>query len=88
MPNVNDIETNYGRVYRYIKPNSSEPGTWRLSVPETGTGSGGGGGVAGTSYDFDGEAPIQVDMTPGTGPNPTRVVTSLDINGLQRNTDI
>ena len=41
MPNVNDIETNYGRVYRYIKPNSSEPGTWRLSVPETGIGSGG-----------------------------------------------
>ena len=82
MPNVNDIETNYGRVYRYIKPNSSEPGTWRLSVPETGIGTGGGGGGTGVSYDFDGVNPIKVDTSPGVGLNPTRVVTSLDIQSL------
>ena len=82
MPNVNDIETNYGRVYRYIKPNSSEPGTWRLSIPEEGTGSGGGGGIGGGRYDFDAVDPIQVDTTPGVGLNPTRVVTSLDIQSL------
>ena len=88
MPNVNDIETNYGRVYRYIKPNSSEPGTWRLSVPETGIGSGGGGGGTGTTYDFDAVDPIQVDTTPGVGTNPTRVVTSLDIQSLNSRVQI
>ena len=85
MPNVNDIEYKYSRVYRYIKPNSSDPGTWRLSSPETGTGSpGGGGGSGGTgvTYDFDAVDPIQVDTTPGIGTNPTRVVTSLDIQSL------
>ena len=83
MPNVNDIEYKYSRVYRYIKPSSTEPGTWRLSVPETGTGSpGGGGGGTGVSYDFDGVNPIKVDTSPGIGVNPTRVVTSLDIQSL------
>ena len=83
MPNVNDTEANFGRVYRYIKPNASDPGTWRLSVPETGTGSpGGGGGGTGVTYDFDAVDPIQVDTTPGIGTNPTRVVTSLDIQSL------
>ena len=85
MPNVNDIEYAYGRIYRYIKPNSSDPGTWRLSIPEEGSGSpggGGGGGGTGTEYDFDAVDPIQVDMTPGVGLNPTRVVTFLDIQSL------
>ena len=82
MPNVNDIEYKYSRVYRYIKPNSTDPGTWRLSSPETGTGSPGGGGGSGVTYDFDGVDPIQVNTSPGTGPNPTRVVTSLDIQSL------
>ena len=49
MPNVNDIEYSYGRVYRYIKPNSSDPGTWRLSAPEEGTSSPGAGGGTGVS---------------------------------------
>ena len=84
MPDTNALqEEKYGRVYRYIKPGNSEPGTWRLSVPEDGAGfSGSGGGGGGTVYDFDGVDPIQVDTTPGTGPNPTRVVTSLDIQSL------
>ena len=83
MPNVDDVEYNYGRVYRYIKPNDSEPGTWRVSIPEDGTGSpGGGGGGTGTAYDFDAVDPIQVDMKPGVSPNPTRVITFLDIQSL------
>ena len=83
MPNVNDIEYKYSRVYRYIKPSSTDPGTWRLSSPETGTGSpGGGGGGTGVTYDFDAVDPIQVDTTPGVGANPTRVVTSFDIQSL------
>jgi len=82
MPNVNDIEYAYGRAYRYIKPTSSDPGTWRLSVPEEGTSSPGSGGGTGTTYDFDAVDPIQVNTTLGTGSNPTRVVTSLDIQSL------
>ena len=81
MPNVNDIEYKYSRIYRYIKPNSSDPGTWRLSSPETGTSSPEDGGT-GVTYDFDAVDPIQVNTTPGTGTNPTRVVTSLDIQSL------
>ena len=73
MPNVNDIEYAYSRVYRYIKPNSTDPGTWRLSSPETGTGSpGGGGGIV----DVDAVDPIQANQTP------TKVTISLDIQSL------
>ena len=80
MPDTNDVKFKYSRVYRYIKPNSTEPGTWRLSVPETsdGTGGGGGGGTTGTTYDFNGKPPVDVDMSPGVGNNPTIVSTSLD----------
>ena len=75
MPNVNDIEYAYSRVYRYIKPNSTDPGTWRLSSPETGNsvpGGGGGGGVT----DIDAVDPIQANQTP------TKVTISLDIQSL------
>ena len=74
MPNVNDIEYAYGRVYRYIKPNSTDPGTWRLSSPETGNSvpGGGGGGVT----DIDAVDPIQANQTP------TKVTISLDIQSL------
>ena len=75
MPNVNDIEYAYGRVYRFIKPNSTDPGTWRLSSPETGNsvpGGGGGGGVT----DIDGVDPIQANQSP------TKVTISLDIQSL------
>ena len=37
-----------------------------------------------TTYDFDGVAPVDVDMTPGTGGNPTIVETSLDFVQLDR----
>ena len=71
MPNVNDIEYAYSRVYRYIKPNSTDPGTWRLSSPETGTGSPGG-----SISSIDGVDPIQTSSTN------TRVTISLDIQSL------
>ena len=80
MPNVGDIEYKYGRVYVWVQPNAAEgPGTWRVSNPDeiAGPGAGGGGGT-GTTYDVDGVAPVDVDMTPGTGTNPTIVETSLD----------
>ena len=70
MPNVNDIEYAYGRVYRYIKPNSTDPGTWRLSLPETGDSVPGGGGLI-LAVD-----PIQANQTP------TYVTISLDIQSL------
>jgi hypothetical protein len=76
MPNVNDIEYAYGRVYRYIKPDSTDPGTWRLSSPETGTGSPGGGGPGGGITDVDAIDPIQASQTP------TKVTISLDIQSL------
>ena len=79
MPNVGDVEYKYGRVYVWVQPNAAEgPGTWRVSNPDELAGPGGGGGTGGTSYDFDGQPPVDVDMTPGTGSNPTVVSTSLD----------
>ena len=87
MPNVGDIEYKYGRVYVWVQPNAAEgPGTWRVSNPDeiAGPGGGGGGGTTGTTYDFDGVAPVDVDMTPGTGTNPTVVETSLDFVQLDR----
>jgi len=89
MPNPGDIEYKYGRVYIYGEPDPQTGlGTLRVAVQDEISGGGGGGGGTGVTYDFDGEAPIEVDTTPGVGGNPTRVVTSLDINKLQRNTDI
>ena len=34
MPSEGDIIKAYGREYIFIAPNATEPGTWRLSVPE------------------------------------------------------
>ena len=88
MPNPGDIEYKYGRVYIYSEPNPQTGlSTWILAVQDDTAAPGGGGGTSAT-YDFDGEAPIEVDTTPGVGSNPTRVVTSLDINKLPRGTDI
>ena len=76
MPNVNDIEYAYGRVHRYIKPNSTDPGTWRVSAPETGNSVPGGGGTGGGITDVDAIDPIQASQTR------TRVTISLDIQSL------
>ena len=84
MPNVGDIEYRYGRVYIYTQPNAAAgPGTWRPSNPDALAGpGGGGGGTGGTTYDFDGVAPINVDTSPGVGTNPAIVKTSMDIAQL------
>lgn len=73
MPVENEIKEEYGRIYRWIKPNATDPGTWRLSVPETGIGSPGGGG---TTLNLQGELPIK---TASTG---TAFVISFDIEEL------
>jgi len=79
MPNIGDIETRFGRHYTFVNPGPTQgPGTWRLSVPDEYPASGGGGTAGGTVYDFDGEPPVEVDMSPGVGTNPTIVTTSLD----------
>ena len=72
-------------VYVWVQPNAAEgPGTWRVSNPDEIAGPG--GGTGGTSYDFDGEPPINIDMSPGTGSNPTVVTTSMDLKQLDDRT--
>ena len=64
MPIQNQLEDKYNRVYRFIKPNSTDPGTWRLAYPSenfTGGGSGGGGGA----IDVDGIPPVEVNTSVG-----------------------
>ena len=86
MPNVGDIEYKYGRVYVWVQPDAAAgPGTWRISNPDELSGSGGGSG-GGTSYDFDGQPPINIEMSPGTGANPTVVTTSMDLKQLDDRT--
>ena len=88
MPNPGDIEYKYGRVYIYGEPDPRTGlGTWRVAVQDEISGGGGGGGT-GVTYDFDGEAPIEVITSPGIGSYQARVVTSLDINKLPRGADI
>ncbi len=76
MPVEGAIEYAYSRQYKYIKPNSSEPGAWRLATPDPGI-SGGGGGAA--QVDIDGVDPIQV-VTTGTVTQKSTI--SLDIQSL------
>ena len=78
MPLEGAVENAYGRVYRFIKPDSSDPGTWRLATPEQ-QHTGGGGGGGGTAQDIDGTPPIKSVTIPG---NPTRTTISLDITVL------
>lgn len=81
-PVPGDIEFAYNRVYVVVNPNpAAGPPTYRVSNPDEIPGPGGGGGT-GATYDFDAVAPIVVDQTPGTGTNPTKVVTSMDIAQL------
>ena len=84
MPSQNQEEFEYGRVYRYIKPGNTDPGTWRLAYPSQNFSSG--GGTGGTAYDFDGVPPVVIDTTPGIGSNPTVVQTSLDFQQLSNRT--
>ena len=79
MPVEGALEYAYGRQYRYIKPNSTDPGTYRLSSPETGTGGGSGGGGGTVAHDIDGIDPIKA-VTTGTTILKTEI--SLDIQAL------
>jgi len=82
-PTPGSIEYAYNRVYIVVNPDpSSGPPTYRVSNPDEIAGPGGGGGGTGSTYDFDAVAPIVVSQTPGTGANPTKVVTSMDIAQL------
>ena len=78
MPVEGALEYAYGRQYRYIKPNGTDPGTYRLSSPETGTGGGGGGGGT-VAHDIDGVDPIQTVTVTGT---PMKTTISLNIQSL------
>ena len=79
MPVEGALEYAYGRQYRYIKPNGTDPGTYRLSSPETGTGGGGGGGGGAITHDIDGIDPIK---TVTTGTTTLKTEISLDIQAL------
>jgi hypothetical protein len=81
-PTPGSVEYAYNRMYVVVNPDHTKgPPTYRISIPEdlSGAGSGGGGG---TAYDFDGEPPIVVNTTPGTGSNPPVVKTEMDITLL------
>ena len=76
-----DIEYAYNRMYVVVNPDPAlGPPTYRISIPEDLSGAGSGGG--GRAYDFDGEPPIVVSTTPGTGSNPAVVKTEMDITKL------
>ncbi len=64
MPNQNQQEDQYSRIYRYIKPGNTDPGTWRLAYPSQNF-SGGGSGGGGSPIDVDGIPPVEVDTTVG-----------------------
>jgi len=84
-PVPGQIEYAYNRVYIVVNPNpAAGPPTYRVSNPDeiAGPDAGGGPGISSATYDFDAVAPINVSQTPGTGSNPTRVVTSIDIAQL------
>ena len=85
-PIPGEIEYKYSRTYIVINPNPAlGPPTYRISDPDDlSNGGGGGGGTGGTVYDFDGEAPIVVSTTPGTGSNPPIVKTEMDITLLNQ----
>jgi len=79
MPVNGAIEYAYGRQYRFIKPNGTDPGTYRLSAPETGTGTGGGGGGGTVAHDIDGQDPIKAVTVAG---DPMKTTISFDIQSL------
>ena len=76
MPAAGTLIGKYGRQYRYIKPNDTDPGTFRLATPEEGTAGGSGGGVP---HDIIGVDPIKADTT-GIAAKTTTI--SLDIQSL------
>lgn len=85
MASVGDTKQQYRRNYVCVNPDESlGPATWRLASPQSIGTPGSGGDGTGPSYDFDGVAPINVDMKPG--PGNVIVETSMDINQLEDRT--
>ena len=78
MPNAGDLEISYGRQYRYVKPNATDPGTFRLATPEASSGGIGGGGGGG-AQDIDGVLPIVASTV--TVPS-LKTTVSMDITQL------
>ena len=78
LPIPGELEVKFNRVYIVVNPNVAQgPPTYRVSNPDE---IDGGGGVV---YDFDGVNPINVDIIPGVGTNPSIVKTSMDIQDLE-----
>ena len=75
MPNAGDIVDAYNRQYKYIKPQSTEPGTFRLATPPDAAHGGGGPGGGSTVV-------IGVDPIVSEQPTPSRADISLDITKL------
>ena len=74
-----DVKQLYNRVYRFVKPLASEPGTWRLATPEAANlGLEGEGGGA-SAHVITGTDPIKTNTVAGS---PTRTTISLDIGAL------
>ena len=74
------LEFVHNRAYRYIEPEGSKPGAWRLATPEGQTpGGGGGGGGGGLQHDIDGVDPIEAVTTIGAVQTTT---ISLNIQSL------
>ena len=77
-PAINTLVPQFNRMYIVVNPNPYEgPPTLRVSNPdEIGSESGG------VKYDYDGIAPINVDVKPGMGQKTSTVTTSMDIAEL------
>ena len=75
MPNAGDIVDAYNRQYKYIKPQSTEPGTFRLATPPDVAHGGGGPGGGGTV--ITGVEPVIVDQ-----PTLSRADVMFDITSL------
>lgn len=74
-----EIKSEFGRTYALVNPNPAKgPPTWVLASANTLGVSGG----PGTSYDFSGVMPIDVDMTPNLLGGAHQVETSMDIAQL------
>ena len=74
--NAGDIVGAYNRQYKYIKPQSTDPGTFRLATPPDAAHGGGSGGSGGIST-IVGEKPIVVDR-----PTTVRADVMFDITTL------
>tara|TARA_B100000073_G_scaffold205968_1_gene170855 strand:+ start:210 stop:491 length:282 start_codon:yes stop_codon:yes gene_type:complete len=84
MADLGTTEYKYRRNYIAVNPDPAlGPLTWRTASPqEIGSINGGGGGT-GERYEFEGQAPVDIETTPNGGTDGrTLVDTSIDISQL------